>query len=88
MRYFALFVDVMGVQNAFRPGTPLPDKRADGDDRDKLVAFRKDLTTSVSAFDLLSLATPNLPQPTFVAAFSDCAFVVATRFATVAHAAI
>jgi hypothetical protein len=86
-RDFALFVDVMGVQRELT--------RADAPSdviirkcRETFEQFHQDL------FDIINMSFPmmsargRIAEPSFVAEFSDAAYIVAPSFATVAAAGI
>ena len=93
--HVALFVDVMGVQNLLVPvasagqePTQEPTQRLDRC-RTRLEDFHRDLNDTVERdLPLLFRTTPTAVLPHFVAEFSDCAYVVGSRFGDVAVAGL
>jgi hypothetical protein len=86
---FALFVDVMGVQRDLvevnNSGASSGFTRC----QEKLRSFRGDLERVVgSQLELLSMADPSVAEPSFVAEFSDSAYIVGKQFASVAIAGV
>jgi hypothetical protein len=87
---FALFVDVMGVQ------AQLVGDKADSEPegqfarcQERLEDFHGDLRNTIERdLPLLLLSDTSVPEPNFVAEFSDSAFVVGPRFASVAIAGV
>jgi hypothetical protein len=83
---FALFIDVMGVQQQLtRDGDA--SQSGFSECRERLEYFHRDLNTTLEN-ELLILFADSLPQPHFVAEFSDSAYVVSDHFATVALAGV
>ncbi len=86
---FALFIDVMGVQQELVPGekdrkVSRRFKRC----RERLEVFHRDLSNTVGqGLPTLLWMQRTVPQPSFVAEFSDSAYIVGERFTSVAVAA-
>jgi len=83
---FALFVDVMGTQHDLAPTS---DRRAALSSfersRDRLEAFHQDLSDTIGQqMPILLSGRANVPQPSFVAEFSDSAYIVGEQFGSVA----
>jgi hypothetical protein len=89
-KVFALFVDVMGIQQELVP-TNESRKESDGFNRcrERLEEFHRDLDNTISQ-DLPILLThiSKLPEPDFIAEFSDSAYIIGERFASVAIPAV
>src|SRR5258707_363241 len=87
---FAAFVDVMGVQHDL---VPTKDRRSAFTNfercRDRLENFHQDLDNTIArALPLLLANLPSVPEPRFVAEFSDSAYIIGDRFASVAIPAL
>jgi hypothetical protein len=87
---FALFVDVMGVQQALLSTNDRLDAPSGFDRcRERLGDFHRDLSyLIVNELPLLLNNSPEIPEPDFVAEFSDSAYIIGERFASVAIPAI
>lgn len=87
---FALFVDVMGVQKGLLPGAdPKSAETAFEQCRNQLENFHRDLGELLSReLPLLMANDADVPPPNFVAEFSDSAYIVGQRFASVAIPAL
>jgi hypothetical protein len=87
---FALFVDVMGVQQALvGSGSGREAAAAFGRCRERLEDFHRDLADTIGRdLPLLLAGLPTIPEPSFLAEFSDSAYVVSERFGSVAAAAL
>jgi hypothetical protein len=87
---FALFVDVMGIQQELVPANDRRDESAGFDRcRDRLEDFHGDLSDTISRdLPILLTHTPSVGEPDFVAEFSDSAYIIGERFASVAIPAI
>ena len=82
---FALFVDVMGTQQELLPTDGRTDEVGLARCRDRLEDFHRDLNRVIEQ----RLATfDGYPEPGFVAEFSDSAYIVGERFASVAIPAL
>ncbi|MGB9103233.1 MAG: hypothetical protein WCC59_00620 [Terriglobales bacterium] len=85
---FALFVDVMGVQRELLPAATAAEARARFQAcRERLEHFRRDLASTIVALDTF-LMPAAVPPPTFIAEFSDSAYIIGPKFASVAIPAI
>lgn len=87
---FALFVDVMGVQKDLLPTN---DRKSAEDAflrcRERLESFHQDLSEILSReLPLLMMNDAGLPPPSFIAEFSDAAYIVGERFGSVAIPAL
>jgi hypothetical protein len=86
-KWFALFVDVMGIQQYFAAKTGTLDARQSfAECRERLEQFHNDLATTMDN-SLLLLYRLSINQPGFVAEFSDSAYIVSDRFVSLAMAA-
>jgi len=84
---FALFVDVMGLQHDLAPANSRRRASAGFDlCRERLETFHRDLDDVVRRD--MAILPVNVPQPHFVAEFSDSAYIVGVRFASVAIPAL
>jgi len=86
---FALFVDVMGIQQQLDP-VPTADAEARFNAcQERLADFHQDLASTIDQDQLLLTRTVPLASPlSFVAEFSDAAYLVSNGFAAVASAGI
>lgn len=86
---FALFIDVMGVQQELVPGEKdRKISRRFKRCRERLEVFHSDLSDIIGQnLPMLLLVQRTVPQPSFVAEFSDSAYIVGERFTSVALAA-
>lgn len=87
---YAAFVDVMGVQRALLgEGRDDPESvQAFEDCRENLESFHRDLDNLMERELELLLHDSQIPQPNFVAEFSDSAYIVGDHFASVAVPAL
>jgi hypothetical protein len=84
---FALFVDVMGVQQDLLSTGADATGRFDRC-RERLEDFRRDLFVLINQQLPMLLLRSDVPEPHFVAEFSDSAYIVGDRLASVAVPAI
>lgn len=84
---FALFVDIMGVQQSLTR-TDIPTDAAVRHCRDTFEQFHRDLADTISMTFAVPAERGGMVAPTFVAAFSDAAYVVGATFETVAAAGV
>lgn len=83
---FALFIDVMGIQQKLMHGASRKDnEHLFKQCREHLEAFHRDLTNVLESLEML-LIPASIPPPFFVAEFSDSAYVVSSKFGSVAIA--
>jgi hypothetical protein len=80
---FALFVDVMGVKRDLV--SPAAETNEGFDHcRERLEDFRTDLFVLINQMLPMLLMRSEVPEPRFIAEFSDSAYIVGDRFASVA----
>lgn len=84
---FALFVDVMGVQRELTRGDvsqPVVERRC----REVFERFHGDLFDTINLNFPMMASGGSVEEPSFIAEFSDAAYVVGPRFTTVAAAGL
>lgn len=86
---FALFVDVLGVQQQLVPSEKQHSKIGGFDRcRNRLEDFHQDLSNIIHRDLPLLLVRSPIRQPRFIAEFSDSAYIVGDQFASVAIPAL
>jgi hypothetical protein len=87
---FALFIDVMGVQQALVGGRPRSSESRIRFERCRahLVRFHDDLAGALEQVGIVSMSVDSMQAPRFVAEFSDSAYIVDDHLAPVALAGI
>jgi hypothetical protein len=87
-KVFALFLDVMGVQQDLVPARARDESASFAQCHTRLEDFRQDLSNTIGRDLPLLLPSFGIPEPDFVAEFSDSAYIIVERFASVAIPAI